>query len=155
MVASLNVVVMSGVMIAKFDRSGIHFQYPSNWTLDIEEEGEGWTATVQSPETAFLLVGLRPDAAAPAELADEVFATLRDEYKELEADDVIEPFAGLPSIGHDVDFLTIDTPVNCRTRCIDSPQGPVVILCQVSHYDREKNDLVLRAICASFRIDEE
>jgi hypothetical protein len=143
------------IMIATFDRSGVRFQYPSNWTLDVETDGDGWTAIVQSPETAFVLVGLRPDADAAAELADEVLDTLRTEYEEIETEDVVVPFAGRPAIGHDVDFLTLDTAVNCRTRCVDTANGPLVVMCQVSHYDRDKNEAVLQAIEASFQIADE
>lgn len=142
-------------MIATFDRSGIRFQYPGNWTLDLEEDGDAWTATVQSGDLAFLLVSLRPDATAPAELADDALAALREEYKELEADPVVEAFNGRPALGHDIDFLTVDTTITCRTRAFDAAAGPVLVMVQFSEYDREKNEQVLEAMCASMQFSEE
>ncbi len=139
---------------AAFDRSGVRFQYPGHWTLDVEDAGDGWTATVQSGQTAFLLASLRPDAGDPAQLADEALAALTAEYKELDAAPVVEPFAGRPAVGHDIDFLTLDTATTCRTRCLDTPAGPLLVMTQVSEYDRERNDPVLLAVAASFTIDE-
>jgi len=143
-------------VIQTFTRSGVTFRYPANWDLDTEEAADGgWTVTLQSPETAFLLVSLRPDADDPAQVADEALEALRAEYKELDAENAVETFAGQLTIGHDIDFMTVDTPITCWTRCLEAPEGPLLVMCQTSEYDREANEPILRAICASFRIEEE
>jgi hypothetical protein len=143
-------------MIDTFDRDGIRFQYPGNWRPDpaetVEEDGS-WTVVLQSPGTAFLLVSLRPEADNPAELADQALDALKAEYKELDAEDVVETLAGRVAIGHDVDFLTIDTAVTCHTRCLDTPAGPLLILGQASEHDRATAEPVFRAVFASLAID--
>jgi hypothetical protein len=143
--------------MTSFDRDGVHFQYPSNWTAEFAEDAEsgGWAVTVESPGTAFLLVSLRPDAATPADLADQTLAALREEYQELDAQSAVRSLAGVPAIGHDIDFLTLDTPVACRTQCIDTPAGPLLVMCQTSEFDRDANEPVLRAVCASLALDAE
>jgi hypothetical protein len=139
-----------------FDRDGIRFQYPESWEFQAEEAADsGWTVMVQSPDTAFLLVSLRPEASDPAELADQTLDALRAEYKELDAENAVETFAGLLAIGHDVDFLTLDTAITCRTRCIETPAGPLLVMVQASEYDKDRNDPVLRAMCASLTVAEE
>lgn len=142
-------------MIATFNRSGIQFQYPTNWALDLEEDGDSWTATVQSNELAFLLVSFRPDAADPAELVDEALAALEEEYKEIDSENVVESFNGRPALGHNVDFLTVDMAITCRTRGFDTPGGPALVMVQFSEHDREKNERVLDAICASMKFPQE
>ena len=143
-------------MIHTFERDGIRFEYPGNWTIEAGEDAAGgWAVSLQSPETAFLLVSLRPDADNPAELADQTLEALKTEYKDLDAENAIETLAGRPAIGHDIDFLTVDTPITCRTRCLQTPSGPLLVMAQTSEYDRERNDPVLRAICASLAVDEE
>jgi hypothetical protein len=143
-------------MIHTFERDGIRFQYPANWTLESEEDADGgWSVTLQSPETAFLLMTLRPDADNAAELADQTLEALKTEYKELDAANAIGTFAGQLAIGHDIDFLTLDTAVTCWTRCVQLLAGPLLVMCQVSEYERERNEPVLRAICASMAIEEE
>lgn len=145
-------------MIQSFERDGIRFRYPGNWSVESAdgEPGEGgWTVSVQSPETAFLLVSLRPDADDPAQLADQTLETLRGEYQELDSENAVETLAGVLAIGHDIDFLTVDTPITCRTRCLNTPAGPLLVMAQTSEYDRERNDPVLRAISASLTVAEE
>jgi hypothetical protein len=138
-----------------FERDGIRFQYPGNWELQAEQsDGGGWTAMVQSPDTAFLLVSLRPEALDPAELADQTLEALRAEYKDLDAENVVETIAGQMAIGHDVDFLTLDTAIACRTRCLETTGGPLLLMAQTSEYDAPANDPVLRAMTASLTVDE-
>lgn len=143
-------------MIRTFERDGIRLQYPASWTLEAGEEDEGaWSVAIQSPGTAFLQLTLRPDARDPADLADQILDALKAEYKELDEVHAVERLAGRPAIGHDMDFLTLDTAITCWTRCIDTPAGPLLVLCQVSEYDRERNEPVLRAIGASLKIEDE
>jgi len=143
-------------MVDTFDRDGIRFQYPGNWRPDPEaadDDGAGWTVVLQSRGTAFLLVSLRPEADTPAELADQTLQALKAEYKELDADDAVETIAGRAAIGHDVDFLTLDTAVVCHTRCLDTPGGPLLLMGQAGEYDRATADPVFRAVFASLVID--
>jgi len=143
-------------VISEFSHSGISFQYPSNWRVesDLTSDNE-WTVSVYSPSTAFLLFSLRSDARDPAEVADQTLDALRTEYKELDAENRVETIAGQAAIGHDIDFLTVDTAIICRTRCLETASGPLLIMAQLSEYDRSQNDPVLRAIVASLRVESE
>ena len=142
-------------MIHTFERDGIRFQYPENWTLESEEVADGgWSVTLQSPETAFMLLSVRPDADNAAELADQTLDALKAEYKELDEVNAVGSFAGQLAIGHDIDFLTLDTSVTCWTRCVQTLAGPLLAMCQVTEFERERNEPVLRAVCASMTIEE-
>lgn len=139
-----------------FDRDGVTFQYPTNWGAEAEESDDGtWSVTLSSPGTAFVLIALRPDARDPADLADQTLDALRAEYIELDAANVVETLAGRVAIGHDIDFMTVDTAIVCRTRCLDSQAGPLLTMTQVSDFDREQNDPVLRAIIASIKVEDD
>lgn len=141
-------------MIQTFERSGMTFRYPANWKPETEDAGDGWTVTLQSPETAFLIVSLRPDAVGAGLIADETLAALKVEYPELDAEPAVETVAGLPAIGYDLDFLTLDTAITGWVRCIDTTAGPLLVMWQISEYDRGRNEPVLRAIAASLRIED-
>src|SRR5262249_21326850 len=58
------------LMVAQFEESGIRFKYPENWQLEREESESGWTVSVQSPDTAFLLLCLREDMPQTVEVAE-------------------------------------------------------------------------------------
>ena len=138
-----------------FSRDGISFKYPANWRPEAEDtEDGGWAVTVTSPDTAFVMVSLRPDAGHPADLADQILDALKGDYKELDAENRVETVGGAMALGHDIDFLTLDSPVTCRTRAFDTPAGPLVVMTQVSGYDRDRNDPVLRAVVASLAIED-
>jgi hypothetical protein len=143
-------------MIAEFTRLGVSFRYPANWKLETEDSSDAeWAATVQSPVTAFVLVSLRPDARDPADLADQTLEALKADYQELDAENRVETIAGQVAIGHDIDFLTVDTTITCRTRCLETPAGPLLVMCQTSEIDRAEHDPVLRAIIASLHIEDD
>jgi hypothetical protein len=143
-------------MISEFSQSGVSFRYPANWHIETENSGETeWTVSVHSPATAFILFSLRPDARDPADLADQTLEALKIEYKELDAENRVETISGHMTIGHDIDFLTVDTAITCRTRCLDTPSGPLLVMSQASEFDREQNEPVLRAIVASLQVEKE
>jgi hypothetical protein len=143
-------------MISQFNQAGVSFSYPTNWRIEAENSGETeWTVSVHSPATAFVLLSLRPDARDPADLADQTLEALKAEYKELDAENRVETIAGHLTIGHDIDFLTVDTAISCRTRCLETPSGPLLVMCQYSEFDREQNEPVLRAIVASLQVEIE
>lgn len=138
-----------------FERDGVSFRYPPNWTVEVDEDAEtgGWSVTVTSPDTAFLLASLQPEATDSGDLSDQALESLRAEYKELDAEEVMETICGLPAIGFNADFLTVDTPASCRVRCLNTFAGPLLLLAQVSEYDRDKNEPVLLAIVKSLDVE--
>ena len=73
----------------------------------------------------------------------------------VDADPAVETVGGQPAVGHDIDFLTLDTSIQCWTRAVQTPAGPLLVMCQTSEYDRERNEPALRAVVASLQVDED
>ena len=142
-------------MAARFDDGGIHFQYPENWQLEREENETGWTVSLQSPGTAFMMVCLREDLPTPDQVAEAALDALREEYPELEADDCVDNLAGQPAIGHDIRFISLDLTNTCWTRSFYSSEGTVLVLCQANDLELEEHEPVLRAICKSLQVEED
>lgn len=140
-----------------FERDRIAFRYPENWTVEESEDAESgaWAVTVSSPETAFFMLSLQPDADHPGDVAEQSLEALRAEYAELDSENVVETICGQPAVGFNADFLTADTATVCRVRCLTTDAGPLLVLAQVSEYDRERNDPVLDAIVKSLDVDAE
>jgi hypothetical protein len=139
-----------------FRRDGVSFHYPENWTAEVEDSADGgWTVTVSSPRTAFLIISLQPDACDPTHLADQTLEALKADYQELDSEHQVETLSGRPAVGHDIDFLTIDVPVVARIRCLEAPGGPLLVLAQTAEPDRERYDPVLRAVVASLVVEED
>ena len=142
-------------MLKVFTRSGIAFQYPGSWTLEIEDDGDAWTTSVASPGTAFLIASLRPGPVSPTQVTDEALAVMKAEYKELDAEPVVESVGGLPAVGYNIDFLTLDTSIEAWLRCVSTAEGNLLILGQVSELDRLDYETVLKAMLQSVTIADE
>jgi hypothetical protein len=142
-------------MISQFDDDGIRFRYPESWKLEREESDTGWTVSLQSPDTAFVLISLNEEMPSTDEVAETALAALREEYPDLEADDRVDSLAGQPAVGHDIRFFSLDLTNTCWTRSFYSARGTVLVLCQTNDLELETNEPVLRAICASLEVDDE
>jgi hypothetical protein len=141
-------------MAAMFDDDGIRFQYPENWRLERDESEDGWTVTVQSSETAFLLLSVNAELPSSEDMLAATLAALQAEYKDLEYEDCVDSIAGQPAVGHDIRFISLDLTNTCWTRSFYSAAGTVLVLCQCNDLESEINEPVLRAICASLEVED-
>ena len=141
-------------MAALFEEDGIKLQYPENWELQREEAENGWTITLQSPETALLVLSFDADMPDMELMAETALNALRDEYADLESEDCFETVAGQPAVGHDVRFFSLDLTNTCWTRSFYSEQGTVLVLWQANDLELDTSEPILRAICASLEVDD-
>jgi hypothetical protein len=141
-------------MASRFEREGISFSYPESWRLEPEESEGGWTVLLQSPGTAFLTLTLDENMPSAEEMADAALSALREEYPSLEVEERVDTLAGQMAVGHDVNFISLDLTNTCWTRSFHSDSGTVLVLCQTSDLELEQYGPVLRAVCASMRVEE-
>jgi len=143
------------IMSAVFAEDGVRFQYPENWRLERDDNEEGWTATLQSPQTAFLMICLRQDQPDPQQMADTALEALREEYSDLEADECIDSLAGQPAVGHNIRFFSLDFTNTCWTRCCLTGSGTLLVMAQCNDLELALHDAVMKAICASLKLEDE
>jgi hypothetical protein len=123
-------------MPAVFDKMGIRFLYPENWTLDEQEALEGNRAvTVYSPGGAFWSIALHPTSTDPGELAAAAAEILRAEYDDAESEKVSEEIGGVPMSGFDVNFFYLDLTNTALIRGFRTATDSCLVLCQAE--DRE------------------
>jgi len=142
-------------MAAQFDEGGIRFRYPENWRLEREDNENGWTVSVQSPDTAFLVVTLVEGMPSTEQMAQTALEALRTEYPDLEADECMDSLAGQPAIGHEIHFISLDLTNTGWTRSFYCGRGTVLVMWEANDFELEQNEPVLRAICASLEVDDE
>jgi hypothetical protein len=141
-------------MALQFDENGIRFQYPENWKVERENSDAGWTVSLQSPDTAFLMISQR-EAITTEQMVETALEALREDYPDLEADECVDSLAGQPAIGHNIRFFSLDLTNTCWIRSFYSAGGTVLVLCQSNDLELERTEPILRAICASLEVDEE
>jgi hypothetical protein len=142
-------------MPEQFNRDGIRFLYPENWRLEREDNDNGWTVSVQSPDTAFLLLTVNEEALSTEEVVQTALEALRSEYPDLEAEECVDTLAGQMAVGHDIRFFSMDLTNTCRTRSFYCASGTVLVMWQANDLELDVNEPVLRAICASLQVEEE
>lgn len=142
-------------MSARFDQDGIAFSYPEDWQLEQEDSPNGWTVSLQSPDTAFLMVSYDEDMPEVDAVAETALEALQAEYPDLEAEECVESVAGQPAVGHDIRFFSLDLTNTCWSRSFYGPGGTVFLMWQANDLELEKNGPILRAICASLTVEED
>jgi hypothetical protein len=141
-------------MADTFDRDGVRFQVPPGWQLETEEDGDSWTASLQSESTAFLVVSYVPGVEDPSELVTAAVEGLKAEYPDLDAEDAVDTLAGQPAIGADVNFVHFDLTNTCWIRAVPSGDGAVLVLAQCTDEELPTGGLTLKQVMASLAVDE-
>jgi hypothetical protein len=137
-------------MPGKYDKLGIVFQYPDNWSIDEEDALSGGNSvTVRSPEGGFWSVAVHPVSAEPAELAQAAVTAMREEYAEVEIDAVQETLAGRCVIGYDLSFYYLDLISTARIRCLRTEKASYSIYCQAEDREFERIERVFEAMATS------
>jgi hypothetical protein len=142
-------------MTQRYEADGISFQYPDDWRLDREENADGWTVLLQSPGTAFMTLTCDHSGASTEEVASAALEALQGDYPALESQAQVDTLAGQMAIGHDIQFFSLDLTNTCWTRSLYSSEGTLLVLCQTNDLELEQYEPILRAICASLKVEEE
>ncbi len=137
-------------MPARFEKLGVSFQYPENWTLDEDDARAGCrSVTVYSPGAAVWSVAIHPRSADPAQLAKAAVDAMREEYEQLERETAQETVAGRELTGFDLSFFCLDLTNTAQIRCLQTDQATYTIFCQSEDREFEQVRLVFHAMTTS------
>lgn len=137
-------------MPALFDKMGIRFQYPDNWTLDESDAAEGlWSVSVQSPGGAFWSVFIHPRGVSPREIVRSVVVTMKNEYPDMDVEPVHESIAGKEIEGSDLNFYCLDLTNTALVRAYQTVLATYLILCQADDREFEQVAPVFNAMTHS------
>ncbi|MCE9533128.1 MAG: hypothetical protein K8T89_18675 [Planctomycetes bacterium] len=142
-------------MPQEFARSGIKVRFPDNWLIEVDETEDGWSATIQSPDTAFLMLNHYPDDYEPMELADMALEAMRESYPDLEAEEIVETLNEKPVIGYDVNFIALDLTNTCWIRSLIGLEGNLLFMSQCTDQELETYGSTLREIVESLTFEDE
>jgi len=121
-----------------YEDHGVRFEYPSDWELDVTDDGEVTTVDVQHPSgIAFLLVRIDESCPDPALVADSALEAMREEYPDLDAVPVMEALDEHRATGYDVEFFSLDISNAASIRCFHTPRRTVLVFGQWSDIGEE------------------
>jgi hypothetical protein len=116
-----------------YEDQGVHFEYPSDWRLEVSDDGSATTVEVEAPNgLAFAWVRVDESRPDPAGVADEVLAAMRQEYPDLDAVPAMENLHKHRATGHDVEFFSLDFANAAMIRCFRTPRRTVMVFGQWS-----------------------
>jgi hypothetical protein len=143
-------------MTETYDNSGIRFEYPGDWELEVTDDGPLTTVAVQAPDgLAFALVTVDATCPAPAEVADQALEALREEYPVLDAVPALETINGHHAVGHDVEFISLDMTNSCTIRCFRTPRRTVMLFGQWSDLVGDESESSLDTVRRTFEETDE
>jgi hypothetical protein len=142
-------------MSKQFKEGGVSFRYPENWRLEREDSDTGWTVSLQSPQTAFVVVSCDGSMPSAEDVAQTTLEALQSEYPGLEADPAVDSLAGQMAVGHDIRFFSFDLTNTCWTRSLYTDAGTLLVLCQANDLELDEYEPVLRAICSSLEVEQD
>jgi hypothetical protein len=137
-------------MTAKYDKFGIQFLYPENWSV-VEEELDDWPhgVTVQSPDNAYWELQVYPSRMSRSKLTAEVLKVMQDEYEGLESQVVTEEIGERSAVGYDLSFFCLDFLITSQIRCLCVGGHTYLVICQAESREFDRQRLVFQAMTQS------
>jgi hypothetical protein len=135
----------------RFNRFGLAFDYPENWSVDTEDsQGRYATVTVSTPEGGFWSVSGHAPGGDPAALTRAVLGQMRQEYQDLDSEPAAEQVAGRSLTGVDMNFYCLDLTNTAQVRTLETPGAIYLLICQAEDREWARMAPVFAAITASF-----
>ena len=137
-------------MVAKYDRHGVRFMYPENWSIQEDEpDSDVHCITLQSPGSGFWLLQILESPEMVEGLATETLSSMKQDYEDVEVDDAEEEILGISMTGYDLQFYCLDFLVSAHLRTFPLGDRACVLLSQAEDNEYDKIAPVFKAITAS------
>ena len=135
----------------RFNRLGLAFDYPDNWSVDTDDGADRYAAvTVCTPEGGFWSVSGHAPGGAATTLAQAVVRQMRKEYQDLDSEPARDDVAGRSLEGFDLNFYCLDLTNTAQVRTLETPTAIYLLLAQAEDREWERVAPVFAAITASF-----
>ena len=137
-------------MVATYEKFGIRFLYPENWTVS-DEQLEDWprSVSIQSPQGAYWELQVYPSRINPARLVKQALAAMEQIYEDLEAEPVTEELWEVTAAGYDLHFFCLDFLVTSRIRGFYAGSRTCVLTCQAESREFDRQQAVFSAMTKS------
>ncbi len=148
-------------MPATFEGFGLKLLYPDNWTLAPRGDDEGdQGATFDLPSGGFVSIETLPITRSDDELINEIADMLREQYTNVEFEEVRLLGADDHERTVDLSFYHLDLVVFSRVVLLDAPAstrdqmpiaGRILVQFQAESRDFDANEMVFMALLKQIR----
>lgn len=123
-----------------YDHHGITFQYPTDWEVSEQEQGDECLITVSGPGTSFWSIGLFRDRPHPELVLETALAAYKDEYPDLDSYLAEDEILQQPTSGYDLEFFCLELVNTARVRSFLAHDFTVLIMCQADDTELESSE---------------
>lgn len=141
--------------MASFDNYDLTFKYPENWEISVDGSAQERTITVESPDSAFLVVTVFDELISPLAVIRQATDAFLEVYEDADLEDSESELLGFPCENTSIDFTSLDLVGQAQLLAFCSHKRTFFILSQRSDIDAETADDVFSAILASLRLPTE
>lgn len=140
-------------MSKTFSAAGIRFNYPDAWGI-IEERGpDELTISISDGQTANWSVTLMRQRPEPEHVLREAVRTFREEYDDLDVEEVDEVVAHQEAVGINLDFECFEL-LNCAfLRAFQTERYTVLVMYQATDHEMDEMRPVFDEINNSLRCE--
>lgn len=134
-----------------FDRFGLVFDYPDNWSIDTDDSADRYaTVTVYAPGGGFWSVSGHAPGGDPRELSAAVVVQMKREYQDLDSEEASDGVGGQTLPGFDMNFYCLDLTNTAQVRTLETPDAIYLIVCQAEDREWDEISPVFAAMTTSF-----
>lgn len=136
-----------------YDRHGITFQYPADWEVSEQEQGDECLITVSGPGTSFWSIGLFRDRPHPDLVLETALAAYQDEYPDLDSYPAEDEILDQPTNGYDLEFFCLELVNTARVRSFLANDFTVLIMCQADDTELKSSEPIFEEMTKSLDCD--
>ena len=142
-------------MTETFAAHGVRFQYPPEWEVSEQQNGDELSITVSSPQTSFWTLTLFHDCPDPETIMEAVLAAFREEYAELDIYESHVRVCDLPTVAFDIEFVCLELLNSAWARVFSMDECTALILYQAYDEELAETGELLELITRSLEFDAE
>ncbi len=136
-----------------YDQHGITFQYPGDWEISEQEQGDECLVTVSGPGTSFWSVGLFRDRPHPDLVLETALAAFQDEYPDLDSYQSDDEILNQPTSGIDLEFFCLELVNTARMRAFLAKNFTILVLYQADDTELETSQPLFDEMTRSLNCD--
>ena len=135
-----------------FESFGLKFLYPDNWVISTRAPDEGDDGlTLELPSGGFLSIEVDDGELTDADLLERVADAIREDYEDVESEEVSLAGAGPDESAVDFRFFYLDLLVVSRAVILTLGKRRLLIQFQAESRDFDANETVVDAILQQLR----
>jgi hypothetical protein len=138
--------------LVPYEGHGVVFEYPDIWELDEERDGNDVLLTVSSESTCFWALRILFQAPPPPQVVESCVEAFREEYDDVEVEDIDYRLAEMPAYCRRLDFSCFELLNAVFLASVRTTDFTVLVWWQGTDHELQQSEQILERVTSSLRI---